>query len=181
MHLLRFDFTSPGNLATHGIHSALPLFVPIGHNPKMDAPTSSHGGPARFRHWLARHFVAIIATAIALATLGWKNQYRFDARASLTDIPRILGDYGWPETCVKRLDYPGSVRYTSSYRVSNSSSLLLDASIAIASLVATWILFSRTQRRCERWWQLSLSSLFALVMLAAVVCTVLKSESLWGW
>lgn len=67
------------------------------------------------------------------------------------------------------------------YSVRSWPSLLLDASIAVVWLIATWLVFSRTQRRCERWWQLSLASLFGFVILAAVVCTVLKSESLWGW
>jgi hypothetical protein len=58
---------------------------------------------------------------------------------------------------------------------------MLDVTTAVVSLIVTWLLFNRTQRRCQHWWQMSLASLFGFVMLAAVVCTVLKSESLWGW
>ena len=47
-------------------------------SPGMDAPLAPPGKSARLRHWLARHLVAIIATIIVLATLGWKNQYRLD-------------------------------------------------------------------------------------------------------
>ena len=51
-----------------------------------------------------------------------------------------------------RLWIPIKPRYT----VTSWPSLLLDALVAVVSLIATWILFSRTQRRCQHWWQVSL-------------------------
>ncbi len=130
----------------------------------------------------------MIATAIVLTTLGWKNQYRM---AYLSDSPFtheiVSGVYGWPRVCVNRDDDWGSSAapftslLSSQYTVASWPSLLLDAFIAAVSLIVTWVSFSRSQRRYQRWRQLSLTSLFAIVMLAAVVCTVLKSEQLWGW
>jgi hypothetical protein len=165
--------------------SALPRFVLIGDNFSMDSPKAPLGKSARIRRWFARHLVAIVATAIVLATLGWKNQYRFVC--DFNPLPsETLGNCGWPWECVNRADdavwYSTDPTFTpgSRYSVTSWRSLLLDAAVAVVSLIATWLLFSRTQRRCERWSQLSLASLFAFVMLAAVVCTVLKSESLWG-
>ena len=170
------------------VTSVLPphLFL-IRDNPRMDAPSAPPGKSARLRHWLARHLVAMIAVAIVLATLGWKNQYQFQFGEGGAEWT-IWSAYGWPCNYVDRTDSGplviprgGLSQCTTVYIFNGWQPLLLDASIAIMSLIATWVLFSRTQRRCERWWQLSLSSLFGFVMLAAVVCTVLNSESLWGW
>jgi hypothetical protein len=168
------------------VHSALPLFVPNRDNLRMDAPTTSLGRLDRF----ARHLVAMFATAIVLVTLGWKNQqYQLSGMEVSGLSTDEDGFYGWPQFCVgveEHLTWDTSTQAAtrnspSRYSVTSWPSLLFDAFVAVASLIATWILFGHTQRRCQRWWQLSLASLFAVAMLAAVVCTVLKSDSLWGW
>jgi len=155
----------------------------------MDAPTAPLGKSVQLRHWLARHLVAMIATAIVLTTLGWKNQHHEAIQVVGIVIEPMSTEFGWPRICVQcehQVVWDPFVNKwllanSSPYEVTSWQSLLFDAAIAMVSLVATWFLFSRTQRRCQHWWHLSLASLFAFVMLAAVVCTVLKSESLWGW
>lgn len=161
----------------------------------MDSPGTPLGTLAPLRHWLARHLIAIVATAIVLTTLGWKNQYH---QGSISGGVYYMtlgggGSYGWPRKCVDRFDNtPAPYVYvlprqvftlseSERYKVGSWLSLLLDALIAVMSLVATSVLLSRTQRRCQQWWQVSLSTVVGFVILAAVVCTVLKSQALWGW
>lgn len=171
--------------------AALPSFLLVGDNPWMDAPTAPPGKSARLRHWFGRHWVAIVATAIVLTTLGWKSQYQPGAvtRSGIRGVYQEISEgwFGWPRSCVNQYDismWYGSTQrpsFMSPYSVTSWPSLLLDAVIAAVSLIVTWILFSRTQRRCQHWWQVSLPTVVGFVILAAVVCTVLKSESLWGW
>lgn len=159
----------------------------------MDAPATPLGKSARLRHWLARHLVAIFATAVVLATVGWKNWYQPGLMTGMGNggfyVQTLDGCFGWPRSCVDRTDQMifnittqnSSVSCTTQWAVTSWPSLLLDASVAALSLIVTWILFGRTQRRCQRWWQVSLSTVVGFFILAAVVCTVLKSEQLWGW
>jgi hypothetical protein len=149
----------------------------------MNVPATQHGKSARLRHWLARHLAAMIATTVVLATLGWESQYQEVGGVVELGCLSQWGDYGWPRACVRADDFfePwGSPYHTSDYTVTSWPSLLLDTTIAVVSLVATWVVFTRTQRRCRGWWQLSLASLFAFVALAAVACAALKSESFRG-
>jgi len=155
----------------------------------MNASSTPHGKSAGFRSWLARHLVAMVATAVVLVTLGWKNQYQWSDYAGTGDSEVACGVYGWPRVCLYQIDnltWDSSTNdfeknSPSSYAVTSWPALLFDSVIAFVSLIAVWILFSRTQRRSERWWRLSLASLLALVMLAAAVCAVLRSDSVWGW
>ena len=180
-----------GLVSSRAGDSALSPFVRIGDNSGMDALAAQPGKSARLRRWLARHLVAMIATAIVLTTLGWKSQYQPGAvtRSGIRGVYQEISEgwFGWPRSCVNQYDismWYGSTQrpsFMSPYSVTSWPSLLLDAVIAAVSLIVTWILFSRTQRRCQHWWQVSLPTVVGFVILAAVVCTVLKSESLWGW
>ena len=158
----------------------------------MDTLTAPLGKSARLRRWLARHLVAMLATVIVLGVLGLKNVSQYQPVIRLMGIDMLPKSrvFGWPKLCVHYDFGPiwtpadgGDFIWAKSspYEIDSWPSLLIDALIAVVSVIATWVLFSRTQRRCDRWWQLSLASHFAFVLLAAVVCTVLKSESLWGW
>jgi hypothetical protein len=153
----------------------------------MDASATPLGKPARLRHWFARHLVALVATLIVLGILGWKNQYQLALRVGQLGHATAWVSYGWPRACVDRVDdlkfvisaaQPFTPNSPSIYSVRSWPSLLLDSAIAAVSLIVIWILFSHTQRRCQRWWQLSLTSLLAFVALAAVICVVLKSDSI---
>lgn len=134
----------------------------------------------RVRRWFGRHLLAMVATMIVVGTFAWKDQYRLSE--GFTDVGNLdeWGDYGWPWTCVDREDvfYPyttGPV-HTREFSIGSWTSLVLDASVAIAVIVATWAVFSGTQQRCGHWWQISLKSLLALLLLASVLSAITASD-----
>lgn len=142
----------------------------------MATLSADAGKISRVRRWFVRHLLATIATTFVLGTFAWKNQYRESYATGDLGWLDQLGNYGWPLTCVSRDDFTGA-DHECKISVSSWPSLLLDASLAIAAVVATWVVFRRTQRQCERSWQISLASLLALMLLAGAISAIVAS----GW
>jgi len=148
----------------------------------------SYGG---FRGWLARHVAAAGAVAIVLAAIAWKNQHY----CNVSPASDVVGDwldyrlYGWPwvgfSRCRDLYWEPLAGAWVpidpQQYSIDSWPALALDLSVALASAAATWFVFSRTQRRVERWWELSLPTLIAFVALAGIICAILKIEPVVGW
>ena len=104
------------------------------------------------------------SVAVVLAVVWWKNQQIYPG------VYAALGEYGWPQRWVELIYYPVGSKLTGEhFEVISGQGLRFDAFVAVAWLAATWIVFSRTQRRCQRWWQFSMATLFAFVTLTAVV------------
>ena len=120
-----------------------------------------------------------------MTVLGWKcHEPRFAGAFGDMGGSDLYLDYGWPRSCVTLWSHAedrGPPVPITSYQVTSWQSLAQDAFIATVSLIATWLLLSRTQRRCRHWWQFSLATLLTFSSLAALACAVLNSKSLWGW
>ncbi len=166
--------------------STLPHLDLVAHNPRMDANPEPLCKPPRLHGWPARHLAAILAVSVVLALLGWKTQYQLQYGISEGEYV-FVGAYGWPWYCVERTDSGpliiprgGPSQSKTVYEFNGWRPLLLDLLVAVIWPAVIWLLFSKTQRRCQRWWQFSLATMLAFVTLAAVVCAVLKSGPSWN-
>ena len=184
-------------LRPDGLNRRLPSEIPLGlslerrspHNGGMNdtGQTLPLGRLSRIQHWLARRWVAIVAVAAVICVLGWKNCFE---QALHDDSQGYLmsgrppwefpdGVCGWPRRCILNVltfaDSPGG-NPIATYGVFSWPFLLLDFVIAASSAVVTWTVFRRTQRHCQRWSQVSLSTILAAVTLAGILCAVWRIE-----
>lgn len=145
--------------------------------------TSPFREPNRTRRRRERPWVAVVAVAIVVGLLLCKNNCHIHFLkpriiTSHANLWAVGETFGWPRIFAWResKDYPVSpdVRIVAS---SSWPAILLDVAVAIVATVATWIVFRRTQRDSERWNQISLATLLALVALAAIICGVANSEA----
>ena len=140
------------------------------------------------RDWFAMHLVAIAATCALLGVLGWKNKYHGEGSQELELQDWFEGgEYGWPRTCVARNSELAASSTTNTfvlksrkYSIESWWGLGLDILVAVALLGVTWIVFSRTQRRIQRWWQLSLASIIMLVALAGLMWAIWNMRPIGG-
>jgi len=135
------------------------------------AQTMPVGKSSRLRAWLARRWVAIAAVVVVCGVLGRMNCWV----RCFQEKTEFVQFFGWPRRCVERSSFLRSgwvPRGEVDWSITSWPSLLLDIGIAVSSLAVTWLIFSRTQRRCQRWNQISLATLLALAALAAILCAI---------
>lgn len=142
----------------------------------------------RIRVWFARHLLAIVAASAVLGALGRKNEYRNNSFGGLDLWQDVeTGHYGWPQTCVGEISITevdttsnAHILKSREYSINSGWGLCLDISFAVAFMVGMWVVFSRTQRRVQRWWQISLPSLIAIMALAGILCAIWNTPSFGG-
>jgi len=147
----------------------------------MDATSQTLplGKSTRLRRW-----VAIVVVASLFALIVCKDQYtELGAVGSGPLDLMLVGSYGCPLACIDRRDFlayqygTGTIlKHGIGYDIVSWPSLLLDIAVLIGLPSIAWLVLCRTQRHCERWNQISLATILALVALAAVACAIWKSS-----
>jgi hypothetical protein len=138
----------------------------------------SHQLPVR--HWWSRNWIACLAAVTVATSFAWKNA----VCAPFFLWPRS-GEYGWPlPFLVRSVEIHGTLihldgtrgREETTYAVADWPAAFVDCFAAIASVIITAVVFSRAQQRCAHWYQISLSTLLALIAMCAILCAIWKLD-----